>query len=148
MNPEIRKATLDDLDDLTLLFDGYAQFYRQPSNMEECHDFLRDRLTNQEAIIFIAYLDDEAAGFTLLYPSFSSVSRAPILILNDLFVSPDSRKKGIGIELLNCAVEFGKKYGAVRLHLETEISNSSAQSLYEKEGWTRDSETYHYSYTL
>jgi GNAT superfamily N-acetyltransferase len=74
-------------------------------------------------------------GFTLLYPTFSSVSQARIFTLNDLFVHPDHRKKGVASELMNAAGNFAKLLGAVRLQLETENTNVNAQALYKKEGW-------------
>jgi GNAT superfamily N-acetyltransferase len=56
-------------------------------------------------------LDSAAAGFTQLYPSFSSGSMAPILILNDLFVAPEGRRHGIGTALLDAAADYGRRVG-------------------------------------
>jgi GNAT superfamily N-acetyltransferase len=134
----VRKATPSDLDCLASLFDAYRQFYRQPSNQEGAKRFLFDRLRYNQSIIFIALQSNEAVGFTQLYPSFSSAAMAQILILNDLFVIPNMRKNGIGSALLERAAEYARQIGAARLVLSTEISNRTAQSLYEKLGWKRD----------
>jgi len=145
----ITQASIDDLEELTPLFNNYAVFYRQPSNPEKCRTFLQERFTNEEAIIFVARdKNGESMGFTLLYPSFSSVRRARIYILNDLYVNENHRKKGVGKALLETAVDFGKKMKAFGLNLETEISNENAQRLYETEGWVRENEAYHYNYIL
>ena len=72
----IRKATLQDLDQLTTLFDQYLVFYKKPSNIEKHKSFLKERLENNEAIIFMAFDDtikEKAIGFTLIYPTFSSI---------------------------------------------------------------------------
>ncbi len=143
------QATLDDLDTLTDLFDGYRQFYRQASDKEASKLFLEARLTNEEAYVFIARDDNgAAAGFTLLYPMFSSVRQKRVYILNDLFVHPDHRRKGVGALLLDRAVQFGKEQGAAGLQLETEVSNTKAQGLYEKEGWSRVEDEFFYTYDL
>jgi len=63
---------------------------------------------------------------------------APILILNDLFVAPEARRRGAGSVLLQAAAEYGRRVGALRLVLSTEVTNTAAQSVYEKMGWKRD----------
>ena len=145
----IEQATILNIDILTELFDKYRVFYRSASDKESSKAFLSERLERKEAIIFLAADEkDEAMGFTLLYPTFSSVSQGRVFVLNDLFVQSNHRRKGVAAALLNHAAQFGKDNGAIRLHLETEVSNKHAQALYEKEGWIKESDTYHYNYTL
>ena len=135
---EVRQATVADLNLLVSLFDAYRQFYRQPSDPERAHRFLLDRLTREQSIVFLAFEGLRAVGFTQLYPSFSSGAMAPILILNDLFVASDSRGRGAGSALLLAAADYGRRAGALRLVLSTEITNTTAQSVYERLGWKRE----------
>jgi GNAT superfamily N-acetyltransferase len=135
---EVRQATVADLNLLVPLFDAYRQFYRQPSDPERAHRFLLDRLEREQSAVFLASEGAVAAGFTQLYPSFSSGAMAPILILNDLFVAPDARGRGVGSALLRAAADYGRRTGALRLVLSTEITNTTAQSVYERLGWERD----------
>ena len=65
----IRQATIDDIDNLAHLFNQYIIFYRQPSDLPSCTEFLNKRLVKNEATAFIAYMDAEDIGFKLLYPS-------------------------------------------------------------------------------
>jgi len=149
MDLTIREAAIDDLNELVPLFDAYRQFYRQPSDPGIARDFLSERIKHQQSIIFIALGSDRRGlGFTQLYPSFSSESAARIYILNDLFVAPAARRKGIGTRLLRRAEEFGRAAGAVRLVLSTEISNIKAQTLYEALGWKRDTTFCEYNLAL
>jgi GNAT superfamily N-acetyltransferase len=134
----VRQATIADLDNLIPLFDAYRQFYRQPSDPERARRFLLGRFEHNQSVIFIAFEDGAAIGFTQLYPSFSSVGMARIFILNDLFVSPETRRRGVGAALLHAAAEYGRRLAAIRLVLSTEVINANAQSLYEKTGWKRD----------
>jgi GNAT superfamily N-acetyltransferase len=129
---------VDDLDALVPLFDGYRQFYRQASDAAGARRFLRDRIENEQSVIFLALADGAAVGFTQLYPSFSSAGMARIFVLNDLFVAPEARRCGAGGALLNAAAKYARNSGAVRLTLSTELTNTAAQTLYEKTGWKRD----------
>ena len=142
----VRQATVEDLDVLVPMFDGYRQFYRQPSDPDGARRFLLDRFQHNQSVIFLALNGDAAVGFTQLYPSFSSTSMARIFVLNDLFVAAESRSRGVGAALLNAAADYGRRVGAVRLALSTEVANTTAQRLYERLGWKRD--TVYYSYTL
>ncbi len=145
---EIRQATVSDLDVIVPLFDAYRRFYRLPSETERTRAFLLDRFANSQSAIFLAFADTAAVGLAQLYPSFSSASMARILILNDLFVAPDARRLGAGSALLQAVAEYGRHVGAVRLVLSTELVNTTAQSLYEKTGWKRDTVFCAYQLTL
>jgi ribosomal protein S18 acetylase RimI-like enzyme len=135
---EIRRATVADLDLIVPLFDAYRQFYRQPNDPERARRFLKERFEHNQSVIFLAFADDAAIGFTQLYPSFSSGAMAPIFILNDLYVSPEARRCGAGSALIEAAADYGRRAGAIRLVLSTEVTNTTAQSVYQRTGWTRD----------
>jgi ribosomal protein S18 acetylase RimI-like enzyme len=144
--PEVRtvRAGLDDLEALVSLFDGYRRFYRQPSDPDGARAFLAERIKRGESVIFIAIVDGAAAGFTQLYPSFSSVTMQRLWILNDLFVAPAGRRAGAGRALLDRAERWARETGAKGLTLSTELTNATAQRLYESAGWTKDDEFVHY----
>ncbi len=145
----VRQATIFDLDLLAPLFDAYRQFYRKPSDPGLARRFLLERFQHNQSVIFVAMRQDgSAAGFTQLFPGFSSLSAARIFILNDLFVHPESRRKRVGSLLLAVAARFAREAGAVRLTLSTEITNVSAQALYGAEGWTRQEDFYVYDLAL
>lgn len=140
-------ASLAQLDSLAPLFDGYRVFYKQESNLEAAKAFLTQRFQQEDSVIFLA-LDDggKGMGFTQLYPSFSSVSMQRTYILNDLFVAPNHRGKGVGAALMEHAKQFALEAGSKGLTLETAIDNP-AQKLYERLGWVKDVEVFHYTWT-
>jgi len=144
----VRQATIADLELVVPLFDAYRRFYRAPGDLEGARRFLLDRFSHNHSVIFLAFDGDTAVGFTQLYPSFSSVSMARIFILNNLFVSPEARTHGAGAALLHAAAEYGRRAGAVRLALTTELTNTTAQAVYEHNGWTRDTVFCSYNLTL
>lgn len=148
MTPTIITATLDHIDDLAPLFDAYRMFYGQQSDIERAHAFLRERLYLGESMIFLAYVDEKPIGFTQLYPLFSSTFTARIWLLNDLYVVPDMRGQRIGEQLILRAADFARSFGANKLTLATQTTNLSGQKLYERVGFVRDTEFYHYALKL
>lgn len=143
----VRQANLNDLDQLTELFDAYRAYYRQPSDPGRARAFLQARFRRQDSVILVAETEGDVVGFTQLYPSFSSVATAPIWILNDLYVDPAARRRGIAAALLEAARAHAVQTGATRLVLETLPENKPAQALYEQRGWVRDG-TWHYQLEL
>lgn len=131
----VRRATVEDVDAVAPLFDLYRTFYEQPSDLALAHRFINERLQKGESVIFLAEVDGKAAGFTQLFPSFSSVGATRIWTLNDLYVDAAARRQGVAQALLQAASEFARADGARRLELETDHSNDSAQALYRRLGW-------------
>ncbi|MEH7438231.1 GNAT family N-acetyltransferase [Neobacillus drentensis] len=143
----IQKATINELDVVTELFDLYRVFYEQASDLTAAKEFLKERIVNEESVIFVALEDNEALGFVQLYPSFSSVSMKRSWVLNDLYVKKQARGKGVGENLINMALHFAKDSGAKGVLLETGKENINAQRLYEKIGFVKET-NYFYYYTV
>lgn len=140
MSLQIKEAEASDIKILAELFDAYRVFYKQETNMEAAANFLQARMTKKESKIFIAFVDGVAAGFTQLYPIFSSVRMGRAWLLNDLYVAADFRKQGIATALLDKAKEYGTASNAKWLMLQTGADNYTAQSVYEGNGWKRDTD--------
>lgn len=137
MSHLITRATVDDVDTIAPLFDLYRVFYGKPSDPALARDFIHARLTRGESVILLASsVDGAAVGFTQLYPAFSSVNAVRTWILNDLLVLPDARRSGVARALLSAAADFARADGALRLELETDHDNVTAQALYRAMGWT------------
>lgn len=140
----IRPATPADLEALVPLFDGYRQFYGQPGDEERARAFLRERLERLDTVLFLAEVDGTPAGFTHLFPIFSSTRCARLWLLNDLFVAAHARKRGVARGLLLAAEQYARASGAVGMELATAHSNTPAQRLYQSLGWQLDTTFRHY----
>jgi GNAT superfamily N-acetyltransferase len=159
---DIVRAGIEDVDIIVPLFDAYRQFYKLPSNEEAARRFLHARLLKDEAVIFLALEEiragnpaarsdrganadaRQALGFTLLYPTWSSLSLRRWWNLNDLYVVPEARKRGVARALMARAQQLADETGASGLGLETAKTNYPAQQLYEQLGWKRDEEFFRY----
>lgn len=137
------------------LFDQYRVFYGLPPDRELARRYLRTRLNSRESVVFAAFSTwgDKviAAGFAQLYPSYSSLQAGKNWILNDLYVEPAHRGRGIGRMLVAAAIEFSRLEGAHFMELETAPDNFIAQGLYERAGFIKQppgQEFYKYRLTL
>lgn len=139
-----KKATLEDLENLNLLFNSYRIFYKKESDLEASKEFLRERIQNNESEIFIAHYSENKAekpiGFVQLYPIFSSTRLKRFWLLNDLFVDKDFRGKGISVLLIDEAKKLAVQTDSAGLMLETDKSNIEGNHLYPKTGFELDTE--------
>ena len=126
MKPVVDRATLDDLDALAPLFDGYRQFYEQPSDIQRAHDWLKARIGQNESVVLLARHDGAAAGFVQLYPMYSSVRTARTWILNDLFIAPEFRRHGTARALLDAATQFARRTAGFGPFATKRVSHGSA----------------------
>ena len=142
----VKQATIEDLEEVSKLFNEYRVFYNQESDLDGARNFLFERFEHRESIIFLA-LDTEsnnAVGFTQLYPVFSSVSMKRSWILNDLYVYEAYRKLGAAKLLLEMVKTYAIQTKAKGIELSTAINNDIAQRLYEKNEYTKNMDFYNY----
>lgn len=142
-------AELEHLDLVAELLHQYRQFYGQNSYYPDCRHFVFDRMTKHESIIFLALdAEEQAIGFLQLYPTFSSVSLQSLWILNDVYVVPEARKQGVGSLLMEEAKAWAAMTESKGLVLETARDNTTAQRLYEMQGFVKDTAFDRYMYAV
>lgn len=141
---QIYRATTEHLDEVAFLFDRYRMFYGRPSDLDSAKEFIRERLQTRDAAILLAVEGDRSFGYSQLFPSWSSVSMQRVWILNDLYVLPQARNRGIAKALINAARDLAMTTEAVRIILATEVTNTVGQNLYESMGYRKFEEFYHY----
>ena len=144
MTIKITQATLDDLQPTAQLFDAYRQWYHQKGDLDAAIQFLKERISNKESVILIAKDGENYAGFTQLYPIFSSVGMKRMWLLNDLYIDKTYRRKGIGKALVEAAQNLVRETNASALLLETDTSNTQAQQLYLNTGFIQSSTIFYY----
>ncbi|SUI65646.1 GNAT family N-acetyltransferase [Shewanella morhuae] len=141
----ITRADVTHAHDVAVLFNEYRQFYDCQDDLAAAEQFICSRLVDESSVIFIAKDNQELGlGFIQMYPSFSSLRLAPILILNDVYVTQHARCVGIGRALVLQAVCYAKTHKMSYLMLETQQKNQRAQGLYEGLGFVRNQDFYTY----
>ncbi len=145
----IRKATLEDLDVLSVLFDGYRVFYKQATNLDAAKNFLKVRIEKNESVIFVSVTDtQQLTGFVQLYPIFSSTRMKRLWLLNDLFVDPNFRGQGISKILIENSQRLCLETDACGLLLETAKSNDIGNKLYPSTGFELDNDHNYYCWDV
>jgi len=145
----ITRCDMHHLEAATTLFSLYRRFYRMPVDDEGVRTFLSDRFREADSIFLLATdTRGQALGFTQLYPMFSSTRMVKLWVLNDLFVVPAARRRGVGRELMNAARDCAIRSGVRVLALATEKQNAAAKQLYEALGYELDTTFDHYELTL
>ena len=142
-----RKATIQDLPQLALLFDQYRVFYHKESDIPAAESFLKERIEKADSEIFVAEREGDLVGFVQLYPLFSSTRMKRYLLLNDLFVNENYRGKGLSKELIEEAKELAKFTDACGVLLETGKSNDVGNKLYPSCGFEIYDEVNFYEWT-
>lgn len=133
----IKKGKLLNLSLIAPLFDAYRVFYEKESDLLGATAFLKERLENEESVIYLTVDEHETAlGFIQLYPLFSSTRMQRLWLLNDLYVDPSARRMGVAKLLLERAKEHARETGAHGFFLETSVDNVEGNKLYPAVGMT------------
>ena len=145
---KIRQAAIIDLELLIPLFDAYRIFYNKKSDIPGARKFLKERIEKEDAVIFVAQVEEGSlAGFTQLYPLYSSTRMKKLWLLNDLFVDPQYRGQGISKKLIESAKQLVRSSSACALFLETEKSNIVGNNLYPNTGFVLNEKSNYYEWS-
>ena len=132
----IRKATLDDVPLILEFIRELAEYERAPEEaVATPEDLRRDGFSRDPRFhVEIAEWDDEPAGFALWFFNYSTWQGKPGLYLEDLFVRPRFRKKGIGKALLVHLARVAVEKGCGRYQWQVLDWNTPAITFYESLG--------------
>lgn len=140
----IRAATEADSCQILEFIRALADFERLSHECEATESRIRATLfgANRCAEALIAELDGQPVGFGIFFQTYSTFLARPGLYLEDLFVQPAHRGKGIGKALLASVAQVAIERGCARLDWAVLDWNSPAWMFYEalgaepKSDWT------------
>ena len=101
-NFRIEPATSDDVPLILQMIKGLAEYEKLSDQVVATEDSLRDTLfgAHPAAEVVIGYAGDQPVGFALFLHNYSTFLAQRGLYLEDLFVVPEWRGKGLGRQLL------------------------------------------------
>lgn len=141
----VSRATIHDLEPLSILFDEYRIFYKYESDLSNIRTFLSERITNNDSVIFVSKSNTGALmGFVQLYPLFSSTRMKRLWLLNDLYVNPRFRGAKVSVMLIDRAKQLARETNSAGLVLETAKSNVVGNTLYRKADFILDADHNYY----
>lgn len=152
MSLVIRRAVPEDAADLHELAAATFPLASPPDTRHEDNDAFialhlsevrfREYLADPTRILFIALLDDEPVGYTMLVtgePYDPDAARAvvdrPTVELSKIYVRPEHHRSGIAADLMTTSVRAAAATGARSVWLGVNQRNERANRFYEKRGF-------------
>jgi GNAT superfamily N-acetyltransferase len=132
----IDPASESDVPLIVSFIKGLAEYERMAGDVVATEDSIREFLfgTTRYAEVVIARLDDRPAGFAIFFHNFSTFVGRPGLYLEDLFVLPEFRGKGIGKALLRYLAKLAVERKCGRFEWMVLDWNSPAIEFYKSLG--------------
>ena len=133
---KIRAETRNDVPLIAALIRELAAYEKLAHEVVATEDTLAATLFGARpgAEVAIAELDDAPAGFALFFPNYSTFLGRPGIYLEDLFVRPEFRARGVGRALLVHLAGLALERGCGRLEWAVLDWNVPAVGFYEKLG--------------
>jgi GNAT superfamily N-acetyltransferase len=136
---EIRTARTEEFEEMLPLIRAYCEFYETEPNDEGIRRMFETLMTDpSQGAIFIARTDGRAVGFATLDWKWSSLKGARIGYLEDLFVDPETRGKGIADALIEVCADRCRELGMPAMEWLTAPDNHRAQKVYNRTGAESD----------
>jgi GNAT superfamily N-acetyltransferase len=82
----------------------------------------------------LALVDNKVVGLALYYFGFSGFRTAPEMCLEDLYIQPEYRGRGIGTQLFQKLRQYAKTEECCRIFWLVESTNQNAFKFYDKMG--------------
>ena len=132
MSLEIRAALAADKQRWFILWQGYLNFYKTELSTEQS-ELTWQRILDQEFNMKCAVVVDDGiiVGFTTYSLQNSTWSEGGHCYLEDLFVDPAMRGKGVGRALIEYVKSYAIENNCSRLYWNTDEDNATARKLYD-----------------
>ncbi len=142
MSVEIRFAGREDVPVIARLIRALAEYEKLDAHVSFEEERLGDALFGERryAETLLAEEAGEAIGFALFFHNFSTFLGRPGIYLEDLFVIPEHRGRGIGRSLLARLASIAVERGCARLEWSVLDWNEDAIGFYERLGARPNSE--------
>jgi GNAT superfamily N-acetyltransferase len=139
---QIRPATRDDVSAIAELIRGLARYEKLENDVVMTEALLDKALfgDRQYAEVLLAEEDGGPVGFALFFHNFSTFLGRPGIYLEDLFVLPEHRGRGIGRTLLTHLAQIAVERDCGRLEWSVLDWNRDAIGFYERIGARPNSE--------
>jgi len=138
-NPlKIRLATIDDVPTIFKLIQSLAAYEKLAHEVTGSEELLKEHLFGKKVYIevILAEIGDQAVGLALFFPNYSTFLTKPGIYLEDLFVVPECRRRGVGKALIAYLAKLVVERDYGRLEWSVLEWNVNAIAFYEKIGAT------------
>jgi GNAT superfamily N-acetyltransferase len=144
MTTNIRTATSADVPQILRFIRALAEYEHLSDEIRATEEALNATLfgAKRYAEVLLADWDGQPAGFALYYHNYSTFLAQPCIYLEDLFVDPPYRGRGVGKTLLKELARIAVERGCARLDWSALDWNRTAIEFYlrlgavELSGWS------------
>ncbi|MHA7881465.1 MAG: GNAT family N-acetyltransferase [Saccharospirillum sp.] len=132
----LRPATIDDTPTIFRFIQELADYEKMSDAVKATHDQLRTTLFGEHpyAEVIIAEWDEQPVGMALFFHNYSTFLGKPGIHLEDLYVQPDMRGKGVGKALITYLAQLTLERGFERLEWQVLDWNEPARQFYRSLG--------------
>jgi len=136
MTPTIKSATENDVALILTFIRKLAEYEKLSHEVVATEELLRETLFGERRVaeVVIAYLAGVPVGFALFFHNFSTFVGRPGIYLEDLFVEPAHRGKGVGKALLAYVAKLAVERGCGRFEWAVLDWNTPAIDFYRSLG--------------
>lgn len=133
---EIKPAKMDDVPLILSFIKELAEYEKLLHEVVATEEILHETLfgENAHAEVIIGYLNQEPVSFALYFHNFSTFLGRPGIYLEDLYVKPKARGKGIGQNILGYLAQLAKSRKCGRLEWWVLDWNETAIGFYKRIG--------------
>lgn len=134
----LRLAQEQDVPVILAFIQGLAEYEKLSDQVVATEETLRQSLFGEQryAEVVIAEYQQQAAGFALFFHNYSTFLAKPGIYLEDLFVLPQYRAKGLGKALLSYLAKLAVSRDCGRLEWSVLDWNQPAIDFYHSQGAT------------
>jgi GNAT superfamily N-acetyltransferase len=133
---EIVEAQEKDIPVILEMIRGLAEYEKLSHVCTATEEQLRRTLFGPRAgaEVVLAWEGDACLGFALFFPNYSTFLAKPGMYLEDLFVKPEARGRGVGLALLKRLAAIAQERGYGRVEWSVLDWNDPAIGFYKKLG--------------
>jgi GNAT superfamily N-acetyltransferase len=133
---KIRKAEKKDISSILSMIKELAEFEQLLHKVQTTEENLKEVIFNENKFVevLIAEYDNKICGQTIFFKNFSTFVGKPGYYIEDLYVKPEYRGKGIGKALLDAVINKAKENNFGRVEWVVLDWNNSAIEFYKNRG--------------
>jgi ribosomal protein S18 acetylase RimI-like enzyme len=132
---KIRTGNEDDLAALAALA---VELLPGEAEAETRLSVLGQSLMDPNYVLLVADADGKIIGFIDHWVINDFVHGGKLGCIQNLYVSPEYRRKGVGSTLLKEMIKRAKANGVLEIHVSTEFDNKDAIEFYRKQGFPEE----------
>lgn len=133
---DIRPAAPDDAPTILAFIRALAEYEREPDAVEVTAATLHDQMASDDPPFECLLCEEDGVprGFALFFRTYSTWKGLPGMWLEDLFVPPEHRGRGIGLALFRACAAIANERGYGRMEWSVLDWNEPAIGFYVNQG--------------